>query len=177
MPHCSYACKNRRLMLVVDKPSPHKFTYASFIALCCCSIDFLFFVHRKSTQCPQYILEDAIANGRGANTRIVVTQPRRIAAISVAERVAAERDEKAGKSVGFSVRFNTAQPREEGGCIEFVTTGILLRRLVNDPTLDGISHVMIDEVHERDIEYVMLAEIYYCVTFFCLLCSIVSIKY
>jgi ATP-dependent RNA helicase DHX36 len=42
----------------------------------------------KSTQCPQYILDDAIANGKGAETRIVATQPRRIAAISVAERIA-----------------------------------------------------------------------------------------
>lgn len=106
----------------------------------------------KSTQCPQYILEDAIAEGRGASTRIVVTQPRRIAAISVAERVAAERDEKAGNSVGYTVRFNRRTPRESGGSIEFVTTGILLRRLVSDPSLDGVSHVMIDEVHERDID-------------------------
>lgn len=82
----------------------------------------------------------------------MVTQPRRIAAISVAERVAAERGEKVGNSVGYSVRFNTVQPREAGGSIEFVTTGVLLRRLVNDPSLDGISHVMIDEVHERDID-------------------------
>ena len=106
----------------------------------------------KSTQCPQYILEDAILNGRGAETRIVVTQPRRIAAISVAERVAAERDERLGNSVGYAVRFNRELPREAGGSIEFVTTGVLLRRLVNDPTLEGVSHVLIDEVHERDVD-------------------------
>jgi len=104
----------------------------------------------KSTQCPQYILEDAIANGMGDNTRIVVTQPRRIAAISVAERVAAERDEEIGHSVGYTVRFNKQSPREAAS-VEFVTTGVLLRRLVNDSFLDGVSHVMIDEVHERDI--------------------------
>ena len=102
----------------------------------------------KSTQCPQYILEDAIANGKGTATKIVVTQPRRIAAISVAERIASERDEEIGRSVGYNVRFNRRAPR---GCasIEFVTTGILLRRLVNDPTLQGVSHVCLDEVHER----------------------------
>lgn len=104
----------------------------------------------KSTQCPQYILEDAIANGMGDNTRIVVTQPRRIAAISVAERIAAERDEEIGHSVGYTVRFNKQSPREAAS-IEFVTTGVLLRRLVNDSFIDGVSHVMIDEVHERDI--------------------------
>lgn len=106
----------------------------------------------KSTQCPQYILEDAIAQGKGAETRIVVTQPRRIAAISVAERVAAERSEKIGRSVGYTVRFSREPPRNVGGSIEFVTTGVLLRRLVNDQTLEGVSHVMIDEVHERDID-------------------------
>jgi len=105
----------------------------------------------KSTQCPQYILEDAIANGRGAETRIVVTQPRRIAAISVSERIASERNETIGNSVGFAVR-HSARPPRSAASIEFVTTGILLRRLINDPTLDGVSHVMIDEVHERDID-------------------------
>ena len=105
----------------------------------------------KSTQCPQYILEDAIANGFGPETRIVVTQPRRIAAVSVAQRVASERGEKAGNSVGFSVRLHGTSPRDEGASVEFVTTGVLLRRLMRDPALRGVSHVMIDEVHERDI--------------------------
>lgn len=61
----------------------------------------------KSTQCPQYILEDAILNeNKGSETRIVVTQPRRIAAISVAERIASERDEPLGNSVGYTVRYD-----------------------------------------------------------------------
>jgi len=105
----------------------------------------------KSTQCPQYILEDAVLSSRGANTEIIVTQPRKIAAVSVAQRVAAERDEEVGNSVGYTVRFNRKAPREAGGTIEFVTTGVLLRRIVNDPTLEEVSHVIIDEVHERDI--------------------------
>jgi ATP-dependent RNA helicase DHX36 len=105
----------------------------------------------KSTQCPQYILEDAIANGLGPMTRIIVTQPRRIAAQGVAERVAAERMEACGNSVGYKVRLQGTKARREGGSIDFVTTGILLRTLVGDPTLAGVSHVMIDEVHERDI--------------------------
>jgi len=111
----------------------------------------LYTTQGKSTQCPQYILEDAIVNSKGSDTRIVVTQPRRIAAISVAERIANERDEEVGKSVGYAVRFNKKAPRDSGS-IEFVTTGILLRRLINDPSLSDISHVMIDEVHERDID-------------------------
>ena len=105
----------------------------------------------KSTQCPQYILEDAIKRGVGPDTRIIVTQPRRIAAVSVAERVASERGERAGNSVGFSVRLHGCAPRDEGASVEFVTTGVLLRRLMRDPGLRGVSHVMIDEVHERDI--------------------------
>jgi HrpA-like RNA helicase len=105
-----------------------------------------------STQCPQYVLEDALINGKGADTRIIVTQPRKIAAISVAERVAAERLEGIGHSIGYTVRFNRKSPRESGGSVEFVTTGVLLRRLVNDPLLAGCSHVAIDEVHERDIQ-------------------------
>jgi len=105
----------------------------------------------KSTQCPQYILEDAILNLNGAQTEIIVTQPRKIAAVSVAQRVAAERDEEVGNSVGYTVRFSRKAPREAGGTIEFVTTGVLLRRITNDPMLDGVSHVIIDEVHERDI--------------------------
>lgn len=80
-----------------------------------------------------------------------MTQPRKIAAISVSERVAAERCERIGESVGYAVRFKRQSPRDHGGSIEFVTTGILLRRLMSDKTLSGISHVMIDEVHERDI--------------------------
>ena len=99
----------------------------------------------KSTQCPQYILEDAILNLNGAQTEIIVTQPRKIAAVSVAQRVAAERDEEVGNSVGYTVRFSRKAPREAGGTIEFVTTGVLLRRITNDPMLDGVSHVIIDE--------------------------------
>ena len=64
----------------------------------------------KSTQCPQYVLEDALLSGRDANTQIVVTQPRKIAAVSVAERVAAERDEEAGGLVGYMVRFKRKAP-------------------------------------------------------------------
>ena len=105
----------------------------------------------KSTQCPQYILEDALRKGRGAETKIIVTQPRRIAAISVAERVAAERCEPIGNSVGYRVRLHGSEPRSIGGTVQFVTTGVLLRRLVRDPEISDVSHVIIDEVHERDI--------------------------
>ena len=112
----------------------------------------------KSTQIPQYILEDALFSQKATNTRILVTQPRKIAATSLAERVGHERFEPAkyhsdsDRSVGYSVRFDSLNPRREGGTIEYVTTGILLRRLLHgDKGLEGISHVLIDEVHERDL--------------------------
>lgn len=85
---------------------------------------------------------------RGADCTIVVTQPRRISAITVAERVAAERAEDIGNSVGYSVRFETVLPRAYGA-IQFCTVGVLLRKL--EQGLRGISHVIVDEIHERDI--------------------------
>lgn len=104
----------------------------------------------KSTQVPQYILEDAIARGFGAACNIICTQPRRISAIGLASRVAAERGESVGESVGYSVRLDSKQTARTR--LLFCTTGILLRRLLSDPSLGGTTHVILDEVHERSIE-------------------------
>lgn len=106
----------------------------------------------KTTQVPQILLEDAIDNNVGAACNIVCTQPRRIAATSVASRVAAERGERLRSSVGYHVRFDP-RPPEAGGSITYCTTGILLQRLQKfpDQVLDDLTHVIIDEVHERDI--------------------------
>ncbi|GBG73014.1 hypothetical protein CBR_g12733 [Chara braunii] len=105
----------------------------------------------KTTQVPQFILEDAELHGCGTDINIVVTQPRRIAAISVAERVAWERGEQIGNSVGYAIRLDSVNPRPKGNII-FCTTGILLRRLQRSDGLDGVSHVVVDEVHERDMD-------------------------
>jgi ATP-dependent RNA helicase DHX36 len=106
----------------------------------------------KTTQVPQFILDQYIREGRGAECNIYCTQPRRIAAISVAERVAAERGERVGNSVGYRVRFSNAIP-QYGGSITYCTTGILLRQLHNGwEALRGVSHVIVDEVHERDVQ-------------------------
>ncbi|KAG2438593.1 hypothetical protein HXX76_005143 [Chlamydomonas incerta] len=105
---------------------------------------------------PQYLLEDAIASGAGASTHVVVTQPRRIAAISVAERVADERGEPApgspgpASTTGYHVRLGAAVTRHTR--LTFCTTGILLRRLAGDPSLRGVTHVVVDEVHERSLQ-------------------------
>ncbi|KAH7388400.1 hypothetical protein KP509_16G074200 [Ceratopteris richardii] len=105
----------------------------------------------KTTQVPQFVLEDYELNGRGAEVRVVVTQPRRIAAISVAERVAWERGEPLGRSVGYSIRLESVPPRPWGSIL-YCTTGVLLRRLQRRDGATGISHIIIDEVHERDLE-------------------------
>lgn len=102
----------------------------------------------KTTQVCQFILDDYIASGQGAYCSIVVTQPRRISAVSVADRVAAERCETLGQSVGYSVRFESCLPRPYGS-IMFCTVGVLLRKL--EGGLRGVSHVIVDEIHERDV--------------------------
>ncbi|XP_074635335.1 ATP-dependent DNA/RNA helicase DHX36-like isoform X1 [Acropora palmata] len=106
----------------------------------------------KTTQVAQFILDDAIEQGCGSTCRVICTQPRRISAISVAERVAAERGESCGgnSSVGFQIRLESKLPREQGSIL-YCTTGILLRWLVSDPLLSGTSHIILDEIHERDV--------------------------
>lgn len=76
----------------------------------------------KTTQVCQYIMDDYIQTGQGAYCNIVVTQPRRISAVSVADRVANERCEELGISVGYSVRFESCLPRPYGGIL-FCTIG------------------------------------------------------
>lgn len=106
----------------------------------------------KTTQVPQILLDKAIAEGNGADCNIICTQPRRIAATSVARRVASERAEALQHSVGYHVRFDVKLP-QVGGSITYCTAGILLQQLQHSPdeVLDGTSHLVIDEVHERDI--------------------------
>ncbi|KAK6157006.1 hypothetical protein DH2020_011254 [Rehmannia glutinosa] len=107
----------------------------------------------KTTQVPQYILDNMIEAGCGGRCNIVCTQPRRIAAISVAERVADERCESSPGSndslVGYQVRLDSA--RNERTKLLFCTTGILLRMISGNKDLADISHVIVDEVHERSL--------------------------
>ncbi|PSR97295.1 P-loop containing nucleoside triphosphate hydrolase protein [Coniella lustricola] len=105
----------------------------------------------KTTQVPQILLDQAIENGTGASCNVVCTQPRRIAATSVARRVAEERSERLQDTVGYQVRFDSKLP-EPNGSIVYCTTGILLQQLQHEPdeVYDNVSHLVIDEVHERD---------------------------
>eukprot|EP00177_Eucheuma_denticulatum_P006762 GFKZ01012289.1.p1 GENE.GFKZ01012289.1~~GFKZ01012289.1.p1 ORF type:complete len:1366 (-),score=200.61 GFKZ01012289.1:915-5012(-) len=102
----------------------------------------------KTTQVPQFLLEEAAENGKPVS--IVCTQPRRIAAMSVAERVAAERCEQVGHTVGYQVKLNAK--RSTSTRLTFCTTGVLLRKLQGDPELDALTHVLVDEVHERSVD-------------------------
>lgn len=106
----------------------------------------------KTTQVPQILLDQAIESGTGASCNVVCTQPRRIAATSVARRVADERAEKLQDTVGYHVRFDAKLPNPSGSIL-FCTTGILLQQLQNahDEVYDRVSHLVIDEVHERDM--------------------------
>ena len=107
----------------------------------------------KTTQVPQFLLDDPDI---GPVSRIVVTQPRRLSAISVAERIAAERCEKIGDTVGYNIRLESEKSRSTQ--VLFVTPGVLLRKLQSDPLLEEFSHVIVDEAHERDrfTEFLMI---------------------
>ncbi|XP_046469351.1 dosage compensation regulator mle isoform X4 [Neodiprion pinetum] len=109
----------------------------------------------KTTQVCQFILDDYISSGQGAYCSIAITQPRRISAVSVADRVAVERCEPIGQAVGYSVRFESCLPRPYASMM-FCTVGVLLRKL--EGGLRGVSHVIVDEIHERDVnsDFVMV---------------------
>ena len=99
----------------------------------------------KSTQVPQILLDHG-ALGHG---QVVILQPRRLATRLLAARVATERNCRLGDEVGYQIRFEnvtSAQTR-----IRFVTEGILLRQLIQDPQLRGISAILFDEFHERHL--------------------------
>ncbi|EDW62832.1 putative ATP-dependent RNA helicase DHX57 [Drosophila virilis] len=117
----------------------------------------------KSTQVPQFILDNWFFRATQLppksdlpHVEILCTQPRRLSAIGVAERVAAERLDRIGQLVGYQIRLeNKISPSTR---LSFCTTGILLRRLASDPLLSNVSHVIVDEVHERsqDSDFLLL---------------------
>ncbi|MBA3819466.1 MAG: ATP-dependent RNA helicase HrpA, partial [Deltaproteobacteria bacterium] len=99
----------------------------------------------KTTQLPKICL----AMGRAVNGYIGCTQPRRIAATSVAARVADELETELGNVVGYKVRFNDRIKRSS--YIKFMTDGILLAEIQGDPMLRGYDTIIIDEAHERSL--------------------------
>uniref|UniRef100_A0AAV1VCI7 RNA helicase n=1 Tax=Peronospora matthiolae TaxID=2874970 RepID=A0AAV1VCI7_9STRA len=112
----------------------------------------------KTTQVPQYLVEAGWATSRsidgqytGQNRTIVCTQPRRVAVVTIAERVAMERGCNLGEEVGYAVRFEEQWDAERTK-IKFVTDGLLLRETMRDPLLSRYSVVILDEAHERNLE-------------------------
>ncbi len=99
----------------------------------------------KSTQVPQMLLD----HGLLGDGRVVVLQPRRIAARLLAARVAQERNAALGAEVGYQIRFEDVSRRDTK--IKYVTEGILLRQMLSDPKLGGVSAVIFDEFHERHL--------------------------
>lgn len=105
----------------------------------------------KSSQVPQYILEEAYRLKRNVN--IVITQPRRISAKTLAERVSNERKCEVGSLVGYQIgQERVAAIKDATTRILFCTTGVFLQKLVNERSLAKWTHVIIDEMHERDLD-------------------------
>ncbi|KAG9047075.1 DEAH-box ATP-dependent RNA helicase prp43 [Tulasnella sp. UAMH 9824] len=102
----------------------------------------------KTTQIPQFCVYSDLPHAKGK--MIACTQPRRVAAMSVAQRVAAEMDVELGKQVGYTIRF---EDMTEAGTtfLKYMTDGMLLREAMNDPTLSRYSTVILDEAHERTL--------------------------
>ena len=110
----------------------------------------------KSTQVPQILLDEGLCDGK-----ILILQPRRLAARMLAERVADERSSQLGQEIGYQTRFEKQVSDKTRAC--FITEGILPRLLLNDPNLSGISAIIFDEFHERslttDISLALIADL------------------
>uniref|UniRef100_A0A8D2PRI1 RNA helicase n=1 Tax=Zosterops lateralis melanops TaxID=1220523 RepID=A0A8D2PRI1_ZOSLA len=102
----------------------------------------------KTTQIPQYLHEEVTGYTRGG-MKIGVTQPRRVAAMSVAARVAVEMGTKLGNEVGYSIRFEDCT--SERTVLKYMTDGMLLREFLTEPDLASYSVIMVDEAHERTL--------------------------
>lgn len=113
----------------------------------------------KTTQIPQFVLFDDLPQQDGKI--VACTQPRRVAAMSVAERVSNELDVKLGEEVGYSIRFEDMTGPKT--ILKYMTDGMLLREAMNDHELSRYSTIILDEAHERtlatDVLMAMLKEV------------------
>jgi pre-mRNA-splicing factor ATP-dependent RNA helicase DHX16 len=100
----------------------------------------------KTTQLPQYLYEAGYCKN---GVKVGCTQPRRVAAMSVATRVAEEMGVKLGNEVGYAIRFEDAT--SDKTALKYMTDGMLLREFLTEPDLGGYSCLMIDEAHERTL--------------------------
>eukprot|EP00931_Biecheleriopsis_adriatica_P011948 TRINITY_DN113045_c0_g1_i1.p1 TRINITY_DN113045_c0_g1~~TRINITY_DN113045_c0_g1_i1.p1 ORF type:complete len:710 (-),score=160.11 TRINITY_DN113045_c0_g1_i1:113-2242(-) len=115
----------------------------------------------KTTQLPQFLLEAGYHMAGGQNKGIACTQPRRVAAMSVAQRVADELDVQLSTHVGYLIRFEDRTSPET--ILKFLTDGMLLREAMTDPLLNNYSVIILDEAHERtlatDVLFGLLKEV------------------
>ncbi|KAI9323771.1 P-loop containing nucleoside triphosphate hydrolase protein [Dichotomocladium elegans] len=101
----------------------------------------------KTTQVPQFLVYDELPHLKGK--QIACTQPRRVAAMSVAQRVAEEMDVEFGREVGYCIRFEDHTSPET--FLKYMTDGMLLREAMSDPKLSRYSAIILDEAHERTL--------------------------
>ncbi|KAL3288338.1 hypothetical protein HHI36_002786 [Cryptolaemus montrouzieri] len=108
----------------------------------------------KTTQVPQYILDDCRALGKDCN--IVVTQPRKIATINVTKRVCQERGWTVGTICGYQIGLEKQLGPDV--ILAYMTTGVLLQKLIRAKSLSQFTHIIIDEIHERnqDLDFLLL---------------------
>ena len=100
----------------------------------------------KTTQIPQWCVDYSRKLGK---KQVACTQPRRVAAMSVAQRVSEEMDVSLGQEVGYSIRFEDCSgPRT---LLKYMTDGMLLREAMSDPMLENYQVIMLDEAHERTL--------------------------
>ena len=102
----------------------------------------------KTTQIPQFLVEAGYAEQ--GTSLVACTQPRRVAATSIASRVADEMDVELGGEVGYTIRFEDMSDRNKT-VLKFLTDGMLLREAMSDPLLSRYSVIVLDEAHERTL--------------------------
>lgn len=100
----------------------------------------------KTTQIPQWCVEYATSKG---TKKVSCTQPRRVAAMSVAQRVSEEMDVVLGQEVGYSIRFEDCSCQKT--VLKYMTDGMLLREAMSDPMLENYQVILLDEAHERTL--------------------------
>lgn len=105
----------------------------------------------KTTQIVQYLYEEGLTtvDNEGKLRMVGCTQPRRVAAVSVAKRVAEEMGLKVGETVGYTIRFEDVTGPKTA--IKYMTDGMLEREALNDPDMKRYSVIMLDEAHERTV--------------------------
>lgn len=103
----------------------------------------------KTTQIPQYVVHELLSACPDGKKQVACTQPRRVAAMSVAKRVAEEMDVEFGQQVGYTIRFEDLT--SPSTLLKYMTDGMLLREAMADPMLSRYAAIVLDEAHERTL--------------------------